>query len=692
MNTAPHNKILVVDDTTANLQLLTDLLSAHGYKVYPASDGELALEFVRATLPDLILLDIRMPGMDGFEVCRRLKAQERTRAVPLIFISILEDEGEKVRGFQAGAVDYITKPFQAEEVLARVRIHLDLRELTERLEHRVAQRTDALNRANAQLQRQLAEREKAEAALRQSETLLNATQRMAKVGGWEWDAEKQVSFWTAETFRIHGLSPQVDPQFAENAVERSLDCYDPAERSVISAAFQRCLETGAGYDLEVAFTAADGRRKWIRTTATALRDQGRTVKVIGNIMDITQRKRAEIELARHRDNLEKLVRARTAELEAARNRAQQYLDIAGVILVAIDAHRRVTMINQKGCEVLQCTAEEIVGRDWFETFVPPGVRRDVVDGFGRLMAGKLEPVEYYENPVITQNGQERLVAWNNALLRDDAGNITGTLSSGEDITEKKQVENQIIALNQDLQDRAAALEAANMELEGFTYSVSHDLRAPLRHIDGFIELLQRRAGCELDQSSRHYMENISDAARKMGRLVDDLLSFTHMGRNGNGVTLAPVEMGSLVGAVLQDLEPDTAGRTIDWRIGDLPVVSGNEALLRTVLMNLISNALKFTRAQAEARIEIGAQPDQETETVIFVRDNGVGFEMAYADKLFGVFQRLHRVEEFEGTGIGLANVRRIVARHGGRTWAEGELDQGACFYFSLPCAPACTGP
>jgi PAS domain S-box-containing protein len=682
MNTSHFDRILVVDDATANLQLLTNLLTEHGYTVYPASDGELALEFVRSTLPDLILLDIRMPGMDGYEVCRRLKADERTRSIPVIFISILEDERDKVKGFQAGAVDYITKPFQAEEVLARVRIHIHIRELTEHLEQKVAERTEELHAVNVQLQRELAERKQAEAALRQSETLLNATQRLAGIGGWDWDVEQQTSFWTEETYRIHGLEPQAFVPGSSEYIDRSLACYDPADRPVILAAFQRCVQQGDGYDLESPFTSADGCRKWIRTTATAMREDGRIVKVVGTIMDITERKQVEDELARHREHLEELVRARTAELEEARNKAQQYLDIAGVILVAIDIHRRVILINQKGCEVLGSTPSEIIGKDWFETFVPENVRRDVIKGFRQLIAGELEQAEYFENPVLTQGGQQRLVAWHNVLLRDGEGRVTGTISSGEDITERRRTEKQIINLNQDLQKRAVALEAVNKELESFAYSVSHDLRAPLRHIDGFLELLRGKAGTALDEQSRHYMDVIFNATQKMGLLIDDLLSFSRMGRHA--MSFQQVELSTLVRDVIRELESNAGRRNIAWRIGNLPVVSGDASMLRMVLVNLISNALKFTRPREQAQIEIGSLPGQDAETVVFVRDNGVGFDMAYADKLFGVFQRLHRSDEFEGTGIGLANVHRIIARHGGRTWAKGQVNQGATFYFSLP--------
>ena len=234
----------------------------------------------------------------------------------------------------------------------------------------------------------------------------------------------------------------------------------------------------------------------------------------------------------------------------------------------------------------------------------------------------------------------------------------------------------------ELKRRGELLEAANKELEAFSYSVSHDLRAPLRHIDGYAALLRKAVDQSLNEKAARYLQTISDSAKQMGQLIDDLLVFSRMGRQEMLHTL--VSLDQLIKDVLHDLRLDLKERHISWTIGPLPEVPGDPAMLRQVFMNLIANAVKFTSTRPKAMIEVGVHQRTSTEVVVFVRDNGVGFDMQYASKLFGVFQRLHRADEFEGTGIGLANVRRIVHRHGGRTWAEGVPDQGATFYVALP--------
>jgi PAS domain S-box-containing protein len=257
-----------------------------------------------------------------------------------------------------------------------------------------------------------------------------------------------------------------------------------------------------------------------------------------------------------------------------------------------------------------------------------------------------------------------------------------------DVTERNRAQDEIRRINTSLErrvaERTSALEAANAELEAFSYSVSHDLRAPLRHIDGYADLLRESAGTSLSAAGCRYLDVISDSVTRMGALIDDLLSFSRMGRSEMHRTSVP--MGALVEEARQEIAAETAARSIEWQVGPLPDIPGDRAMLKQVWVNLLSNAVKYTRTRDPARIAIGCTPVEEGEVEFFVADNGVGFDAKYTDKLFRVFQRLHRTDEFEGTGVGLANVRRIVARHGGRTRATGTLDAGATFFFNLPTA------
>jgi signal transduction histidine kinase len=258
--------------------------------------------------------------------------------------------------------------------------------------------------------------------------------------------------------------------------------------------------------------------------------------------------------------------------------------------------------------------------------------------------------------------------------------------------ERRRAEEEVRALNRELEqrvrERTRQLEEANRELESFSYSVSHDLRAPLRHIAGFTDMMEKRIGPALDETSKRYMAVVMDAVARAGSLVDDLLAFSRMARADLMET--QVDIAILVQEIVREFEDETGQRQITWKISpELPTVHADPSMLRQVWRNLISNAVKYSRQSAQPAIEIGANPDHpgvdgHEDVVFYVRDNGVGFDMKYADKLFGVFQRLHRSDEFEGTGIGLANVRRIIQRHGGRAWAKAAPGQGATFYFSLP--------
>ncbi|MGO9952296.1 MAG: sensor histidine kinase [Dissulfurispiraceae bacterium] len=250
-----------------------------------------------------------------------------------------------------------------------------------------------------------------------------------------------------------------------------------------------------------------------------------------------------------------------------------------------------------------------------------------------------------------------------------------------EIEERKRTENVIVELNQSLAARNSELVAANQELEAFSYSVSHDLRAPLRHISSYLELLTKEMDGEAGDRAKRYMSVIAGASNKMGLLIDDLLAFSRMGRKDMEKTI--VDIPAIIKDVIRGMAPDIKGRDAEWEIGSLPNVYGDTSMLQLAIVNLISNATKYTAPCSKAKIEIGCKEEAD-EFIFFVKDNGVGFDMKYVDKLFGVFQRLHHSDEFEGTGIGLANVRRIISRHGGRTWAEGAVGQGAVFYFTIP--------
>ena len=481
--------------------------------------------------------------------------------------------------------------------------------------------------------------------------------------------------------------------------------------------YQAVLAEGLVKDYPLTIRHTSGKTMDVLYNATIYNNESGEIRgVFAAARDITERKRAEEEISRSLE-AEKKARevaeilreaneslSRTLELDDVLQNLLQYLsrlvpyDSANVMLleddfqcrvVALRGYERWTDINAtRGItfdlsttpvinEVVATQKSSLIANtydrpDW----IRPAGAEHVINWLGiPIVAGrqviglysvdKVEPGFFTEEHRHLAEGLagQAAVAIQNARLHD-------------------QIKRANVELEQRVLERTAQLEAANKELEAFAYSVSHDLRAPLRHIDGFLEMLQKRTKTSLDDQSQHYMEVISDAAKKMGTLIDDLLSFSRMGRNE--MFKSQVDLDELVQDVIQEFKPEAEGRNIEWQTTPLPWIAGDQAMLRIVLVNLISNALKFTRPRKIAQIEIGCERKDETEVVIFVRDNGVGFDMNYADKLFGVFQRLHRQEDFEGTGIGLANVHRIISRHGGRTWADGQIDHGATFYFSLP--------
>jgi PAS domain S-box-containing protein len=415
--------------------------------------------------------------------------------------------------------------------------------------------------------------------------------------------------------------------------------------------------------------------------------QGRVM--YGTARDVTEVKEMERALREANERLERRVQERTAELQEtnaalrlSERRFRALIEHGADGISVVSANGDQLYLSPTVAAVEGFTPEEMAGHGRVERIHPDDLPQ--VDRMARrLLAEPGRPI-----PVLwRKRHRDGRWIWLEGVatnLLDDPA-VQGIVTNYRDVTERKQAEEEIGRLNAGLElrvaERTAQLEEANKELESFSYSVSHDLRAPLRHVQGFVAMLSREVQGGLSETAQHYLTTIGAAAGDMGRLIDDLLSFSKMGRTEMHETA--VELDELVQRARRDLQLALKDRDVAWTIGPLPVVQGDPALLQLVLANLLGNAVKYTRARDRAEIQIGCAGAEDDRVVLFVRDNGAGFDMRYAHKLFGVFQRLHRLDEFEGTGIGLANVRRIVTRHGGRTWAEGAVGRGATFYFTL---------
>ena len=375
-----------------------------------------------------------------------------------------------------------------------------------------------------------------------------------------------------------------------------------------------------------------------------------------------------------------------AAMRAARRSEDRYRDLvenSGVLIGTHDITGRVLTVNRAVLEFLeQPDPERLIGRR-VSDFLPREVRNDF---------------EVYLNTVLTQGwarglmrvktrgDKEKIIEYNNSLRADGLDKPT-VRCIGRDVTERVRRQREIRQLNQDLRRRAEELEAANKELASFAYSVSHDLRAPVRHIGAFARLLEESYAGAPPPGAADCLTQIQDGARRMGSLVDDLLNFSGLGRRE--LIRSRTDLNGLVKVVRDELAVDWKDRAVEWELHDLPVLNCDSSLVRQVMANLLSNALKYSRTRKPALIEVGCA-QAGSDSAIFVRDNGVGFDRKYASKLFGVFQRLHRADEFEGNGVGLAIVQRIVQKHGGRVWAESDTDQGATFFFTL--GPAAETP
>jgi PAS domain S-box-containing protein len=493
-----------------------------------------------------------------------------------------------------------------------------------------------------------------------------------------------ITAWNPGAEKLFGYS-------SLEAVGKPMRMLLPPERAQEESAILARIGYGERVDhFETVRVRKDGKRVDVSVTISPIKNSSGAIVGASNIArDITEHKRAESDLAQH---TEALARSRQ-ELETQTLTLRSVLESMAEGLVAADEQGKFVIWNTAAEKILGLGPTNLPSEKWTEhygLFLPDMMTPFPNDQLPLVLAiqGEASTTEMFvRNPELTEG---TWIEVSGSPRKDRDGIVNGGVVAFRDVTRRKADEREILRLNEDLElrvtERTAQLEAANKELESFSYSVSHDLRAPLRHIIGFSKMLVEEFGSTLDPAAHHYLERIQAGTQKMGLLVDELLNLARLGRHA--LNLRPTGLNALVAEVVTILQPDIEGRDkgreVEWLIADLPQLDCDPVLVTQVFQNLLANALKFTRKRAHAIIEVGCQKEKESgQAVLMVRDNGTGFSMKYVDKLFGVFQRLHNAEDFEGTGIGLATVQRIVHKHGGRVWAEGEVDKGAAFYFTL---------
>lgn len=505
-------------------------------------------------------------------------------------------------------------------------------------------------------------RKKAENALIKSETGLKEAQRIGRLGSWELDITNNILIWSDEIYRMF----EIDRNEFGASYEAFINAIHPDDREKVDFAYNSSLKTHTPYAIDHRLCLADGRVKYVQEQCETFYDgDSKPLRSVGIVQDITERKLAE-EAIRISEAKYRIVADNTYDWEF-------WLDPEGQFLYTSPSCEGIT-----GYKPFDFSADS----DLIFRLVHPEDRLRFETHERASLGEHPEPEQEFR--IIRANGEQRWIGHVCGPVYDERGKFLGLRGSNRDITERKLAEEEIRKLNQELEkrviERTSQLELANKELEAFSYSVSHDLRAPLRGIDGFSQALLDEYLDKFDEQGRNYLQRIRLASQRMAQLIDDMLKLSRIIRIE--VNIKPVNLSNLTLQVAKELNDNEPGRNIEFTIQEGIIANADERLLQIVMENLIGNAWKYTSKHTTARIEFGKR-QQDDKTVYFVKDDGAGFDMNYAQKLFSPFQRLHSADEFPGTGIGLATVQRIINKHGGMVWAEGEIGKGATFYFTL---------
>ena len=626
-------KVLVVDDEPSNLRFLSKLLTAQGYQVYQAICGQLALNLAIAHCPDLILLDIRMPEMNGYEVCRRLKATAETEQIPVIFLSVLDEMNDKLQAFRVGGADYITKPFQVEEVLARIDKQVGLQKLQQQLKEQNYQLQQSQSLLASILNSSL-DGVVAYSAVRNSE---------GNIVDFQWllinpAAEK---FYGLLLNEIVGKNLLVElSQFRNNGL---FDLY-------VSV-----VETGETVDGEFSYEHERDTIVWLHIVAVKLND-GLAV----TFRNITDRKRAEIAL---RDSEE---------------RFRAIFEQAAVGIAKTTLCGQFMRVNPGFCQIVRYAESELLQQNWQAITHPDDIEADR-EYVRSLLSGNIQTFSLEKRLVC----KDEAVRWANvtvSAMRDANGTPQYLVCAIEDISQRKLVQ-ELLQASLDTQTRyAQELTRSNAELEQFSYVASHDLQAPLSTIAGYAQLLEKRCHNQLDAQGNKFIRNIVNSCGRMQALIDDLLEYSRVGRSEKPFDV--IDCNLVFEDACANLQLAIRQEQASVTRGDLPRVRGDSFQLLQLFQNLIGNAIKYRSSEAPM-VHVGASR-QGDSWVFSVQDNGIGIAEQYHPRIFQLFQRLHSQKQYSGTGIGLAICQRIVERHGGRLWVESEPNRGSTFYFSIP--------
>jgi PAS domain S-box-containing protein len=522
----------------------------------------------------------------------------------------------------------------------------ELKTANQSLEQRVSERTLELEKINQELQ-------SSEERYRNTlDTMLEG----AQIIGFDW-----------RYLYVNEMAAEQGRQSKENLLGRTMmEMYPGIENTEAFVVFERCMKDRVPQQMENEFIYPDGSKGWFELNIHPVPEG---IFILS--MDISERKRAQQVLEKAGEELEQLVKERTAALSEANALLQTMMDNMPDHIYFKDSDSRFIRNSRSQAKMMGYDPADVVGKTDFDFFQGEHAQRSFDEEQKVIKSG--QPLVNIEERVVWPDGRVTWVSTTKLPLRDAKDQVTGTFGISRDITERKQAEEALEKSN-------VQLEAANRELESFSYSVSHDLRAPLRSIDGFSQALLEDYGDKIPQEGRNYLERARAAAQRMAELIDDILALSRVSRAP--VQRGTVDLSALAQGILSDLQNSDPDRRVSMVITPNMLVEGDQNLLRIALQNLLANAWKFTSKKADARIEFDVQ-NESGERTFLIRDNGSGFDMNYANKLFGAFQRLHSADEFPGTGIGLATVQRVFHKHGGRVWAEGVVDQGATFYFTV---------